>query len=618
MIKSIIKLSLILVVVIVTFTSCAKNGFHEVHYTGKYKGYVYKGNYHNGRRDGYGVFIWPGDVTYKGNWYRGKQEGQGTMIWPKSHKNGYAYFKGYFSYGKASGKGTFVNKYGTIYKAYWHGWNISTTKESTAIFKDKIIRGKFKGKIPYSIDMPNKVELEYLTKKHFYYNGKKVLVPEHSKFYGYVDKYYNATGYGKLVFSDGKHIYQGDFKKPETLVLLYTKKYQKELEQKEREKDYKNQKCTTYNKWIYLGDQCNSNHKADGFGKAISLDGTMSFSGEFKNGLFIKGTYINQNEKYIGSLFNGRLDGYAEYYVNNKPVYKGNFKNGKKYGKGICYNQGIEEACEYENNIRIDSIYLKRQELKRLKNQMKKEQERLKKEQKRLEEQRRILEQQNSYNDNYRNKSSSSWGDQFVKSLKVATDEIIAQKRASLEQKKANYARLRQYNENQRIIKEQKNRQITYKQTQLKKQYDRNQRLAQQRLLILEKQKQKLALENKRRLEELKRQQKIAQDKEDKRLAKQRYLKQLENGINLAGRRCYGSNYVGGQIPNISPKPVSCIDVHYRVSCPSNSYNTYEGVLKNMVSNMGGCFGDISKVEKNIGCEAKDFIVKVKEVTPCQ
>ena len=628
--KKIIYLT-ILVFILSLFTGCAKNGFHEVHYTGEYKGHSYKGNFYHNQRNGYGVYTWPSGQIYKGEWASGQKWGHGKLIWTKKHGLGYSYYEGRFLHEKPYGKGTVLNKYGVLFKGYWNGWNINSKKITTVIFKDKIIKGYFKGELPNEIYIieSKKVELEYLTKKHFYYKGKKILIPAHSKYYGYLDYYFNPTKYGQLVFSDGKNIYEGDFKKPKTIIHKYTKKYQKELEQKQREKDYKNQKCTTYKNWIYFGDQCNSNNKAHGFGKAISLDGTKSFEGEFENGLFKKGTYIYGNKKYVGELLNGRLDGYAEYYVNNKPVYKGNYKNGLKVGKGICYVKGVEEACEYKNNKRIDATYINRIKLKKLQEDLKKQQEQMKKEQEKLEEQRRILQRQSYDDDDYSGGSSSSWGDQFVQSLKIASDEIIAQKRASLEQKKANYAMLQRHREQQRREKEAKTQRLIYQQKQLQSQYQRKEAQARQRLLLLEQQKRRLEEENKRKLElqrrqnllkqqELRRKQNLEQEKRDKQLAKQKYLDKVKNGTNLAGKRCYGSNYVGGQLPNIRPQVVSCIDVHYTVSCPNNSYNTYDGVLKNMVSNMGGCYGDISEVKKDLGCKAESFIVRVKDVTQCQ
>ena len=632
MIKKTIYL-LISLILLVQFTGCAKNGIHDIKYSGKYKGHKYKGNFRKDRRNGYGVYTWPSGVYYKGYWYRGKRSGKGLQVWPKKNKYGYAYFSGKFRYSKPTGVGKFVNKWGTKYNAHWNGWDISSYYKSTATFKDKIIKGKFKGKIPYSMSMPNKVEVEFLKEKSINYKGKKITVPKHSKFIGHVDKYYNPTGHGKLIFSDGKNIYEGDFKKAKTIKHYYTKKYSKKLAQEKRNIQYKNQKCKTYTKWIYLGDKCNENNKAHGYGKAISMNGRSKFVGEFKNGIFLKGTYISGNTKYIGDFNDYGLNGYCEYYVNNKPIYKGNYTNAKKDGKGICYIKDIPEACEYKNNKRIDSIYLYRVELKKLKEEMAQQKAQMKKEQRRLraeEKRRRRAEENNNYRRNSsRSSSSSNWGNVLMKSMQQAGDEIIAQKRR-------NYAQIRRIQQsNDRYKREQKekryksNQRLVYKQNQIKRNYERNQRIRKERLRLLEEKRQRIQRENKYKLEQLRQQelrqqqvrqrkQKLAQEKETKRINEKKYLQRLANGTRLAGKRCYGDNYVGGQLPSIRPRVVGCVDVYYSAYCPSNSYSAYDGVLKNMLSNSGGCFGDISKVTRDLGCKAKDYIVKVKEITPCQ
>ncbi len=133
------------------------NGYGTMVYPGNIK---YSGTFEDNRKHGRGVFIWPngdryegefiydhmtgyGNFTwtngdrYEGNWYQGAFNGNGTFIWASSDQysgewsegkfNGFGTFSksngeshtGYYSAGKKDGKGTYRHYDGTEQRGYW-------------------------------------------------------------------------------------------------------------------------------------------------------------------------------------------------------------------------------------------------------------------------------------------------------------------------------------------------------------------------------------------------------------------------------------------------------------------------------------------------------------------
>lgn len=105
---------------------------------------------------------------------------------------------------------------------------------------------------------------------------------------------------------------------------------------------------------------------------------------------------------------------------------------------------------------------------------------------------------------------------------------------------------------------------------------------------------------------------------EAKARAEQDYLQRLAAGTRMGAKNCYGEQHVMGAMPNIKPKPVACIDMHFRAYCQgSHPSVAYQGVLKNMVSMGTGCFGDTVEIKPKLGCKAEDIRVEVTQAKPC-
>ncbi|MBX9959315.1 MAG: hypothetical protein K2Y15_04200 [Burkholderiaceae bacterium] len=105
---------------------------------------------------------------------------------------------------------------------------------------------------------------------------------------------------------------------------------------------------------------------------------------------------------------------------------------------------------------------------------------------------------------------------------------------------------------------------------------------------------------------------------EAKARAEQDYLQRLAAGTRMGAKNCYGEQHVMGAMPNIKPKTVACIDMHFRAYCQgSHPGVAYQGVLKNMVSMGTGCFGDTVEIKPKLGCKAEDIRVEVTQARPC-
>ncbi|WP_157959206.1 hypothetical protein [Marinomonas shanghaiensis] len=181
-----------------------------------------------------------------------------------------------------------------------------------------------------------------------------------------------------------------------------------------------------------------------------------------------------------------------------------------------------------------------------------------------------------------------------------------------------------------------------YRDEQQKKQQQQQRELQQkqqQALAQLQQQEERL-----RRQADIKRQEEVArkQREEEQRLAQQKrtqeiqaqrllkereqaekvrqemvYLNSLASGTRLGGKDCFGENHVLGSLPNIQPKMVSCVDVKFTIQCPSSPVVEHQGVMKNMIGTIAGCFGDTTRVPDTISCPADKFIVQVTSAERC-
>jgi hypothetical protein len=104
-------------------------------------GWSYKGNWENGKKSGYGE-LYMGTVgshagiKYFGNWLNDKMDGLGTYAWPDSSK-----YIGHFSNDLFDGKARFTFSDGMIYMGIWHeGYNadfLNVLKQHSQKAKDR-------------------------------------------------------------------------------------------------------------------------------------------------------------------------------------------------------------------------------------------------------------------------------------------------------------------------------------------------------------------------------------------------------------------------------------------------------------------------------------------------
>ena len=99
------------------------------------------------------------------------------------------------------------------------------------------------------------------------------------------------------------------------------------------------------------------------------------------------------------------------------------------------------------------------------------------------------------------------------------------------------------------------------------------------------------------------------------------YLSAMHRGITLGALYCpggEGKHYVVGRRPRIKPEVVSCIDVHYRETCPGSAVGS-TGVIKNFLGAATDCFmGDAATVSPTPPCKPKEARVVVTAVKGCE
>lgn len=170
-------------------------------------------------------------------------------------------------------------------------------------------------------------------------------------------------------------------------------------------------------------------------------------------------------------------------------------------------------------------------------------------------------------------------------------------------------------------MEEERKRQSVYEEKQQAQRDQQDQKRAQEAKKKALEREQMLARQQaeKARKEEARKQRELAKQQEAqvRQQAEQVYLGKLKVGGRFAAKACYGEVHVGGMLPKVSPKVVSCVDVHYKATCPS-TVRSERGVLTNFVSMGTGCFGDTDKLSSNLGCDPKDLRVVVEKVVKCQ
>ena len=356
---------------------------------------LYKGQYHEGERNGKGEEYYLSHIRYKAEYKDGKRNGYGE------ENEGLHTFKGEFKDGKYwNGKYKEEDydypewypdekRYYTILEAeYKDGkiWNASGYINITngngigTIYdnhtNDKYEKLLFKGM--YSDGEKNGKGCEY------YENGKIKFEGEYLH-----DKRWNGKGYdpnGNIVYElkNGKGIikeyYESSGKLDSTCEYLNGEKNGKEYMYSENgeiesTKQYLNGKLNGLIKW--KDHECEYlNGYKNGKGKIFNEDGELFFEGQYEQDMKIKGReYINGKLVYEGEYiydggiyndvkYNGK--GYdengcliyeiikgngkvREYYYDGTLLFEGEYKNGRRNGLGKEYDN--EGNLEYEGEF---------------------------------------------------------------------------------------------------------------------------------------------------------------------------------------------------------------------------------------------------------------------------
>lgn len=131
------------------------------------------------------------------------------------------------------------------------------------------------------------------------------------------------------------------------------------------------------------------------------------------------------------------------------------------------------------------------------------------------------------------------------------------------------------------------------------------------------------AAERKRKAEAEEARKKAEEEKRarDEAQRKSQYLSAITERLRLAARTCpggEGKHFVVGILPSIKPRPVSCLDVHFRATCPGSRSGT-EGVIKSFVGVGTDCFmGDTEAINPTPSCKASEVKVRVEKVVACE
>ena len=83
-------------------------------------GTYYQGEFKNGMRNGYGIFIYLDKSRYEGEWKNDMRQGKGKLYFSTDNKQGYKLFYGDWKNDSTNGNGFLVLNNGTIHKGLWY------------------------------------------------------------------------------------------------------------------------------------------------------------------------------------------------------------------------------------------------------------------------------------------------------------------------------------------------------------------------------------------------------------------------------------------------------------------------------------------------------------------
>ena len=373
--------------------------------------YFYDGDYDKNKINGKGKLFYKGKVKYQGEWKNGEFSGKGVLYFDNSSIKLY---QGTFKKGVFNGKGTTYNNHWTNNKVQEEGYYKNGVLIKGKLFNDQgslIREGNFKnGKLHGKGKIYNggKVSQEG-NFKDGKLNGKGTIYYENGrkKFTGtFKNGLLNGKGTRYHHGETGIITYEGNYKndKPhghgveyeyDTGDILYDGLFQKGKRMGKGKLFYDD---GSYTIGIFKNDELNGpgrkyskdrklvyeglfkNDKKKGYGTQYYPNGEILYQGKFENdkyhgkgtlyefegnyevGNFVSGIrygkikeYDIHTKKLISIHFwrNGINDGIGELYFPQGGIsFKGYFKNMKKEGKGIEYNEDktVKRKGVWKNN----------------------------------------------------------------------------------------------------------------------------------------------------------------------------------------------------------------------------------------------------------------------------
>ena len=147
---------------------------------------IYYGEFKNGKREGYGKYIWENGEYYIGQWLNDKKHGKGILY----NTNRNIKYDGDFVNDKFEGYGKYIYENGNYYIGKWlnnkmHGKGIVYYKNGNIKYEGDFVNGKYEG------------DGKYIYEKDYYYIGQFLDDKRHGK--------------GILFYKNGDVKYEGDF-----------------------------------------------------------------------------------------------------------------------------------------------------------------------------------------------------------------------------------------------------------------------------------------------------------------------------------------------------------------------------------------------------------------------
>ena len=284
----------------------------------------YYGNFKNGKKDGIGVFFFKNGSKYFGYWDKNKMNGYGIY-----HYITGTIYEGYFKANKRNGAGILITKNGTKFRAIWKEGIIENYGQ--IIYEDgKIYEGyiiNFLKENEGILKYPNDDIFKGLFEKDLFYFGKYIF---HNKdFYIGSFKENKFYGYGKLIYTNSREVYQGQF--------LNGKKH-------------------GIGRYFYKNGDIYEGYWEDDMRSGYGF--IKYFNGDWYEGMFVKdirhgiGIYFEQKgfEYYLGEWKEDNKEGLASIY-NQNWYYEGTVKNGIKVGYGNFFYENNIYGGEFKNNM---------------------------------------------------------------------------------------------------------------------------------------------------------------------------------------------------------------------------------------------------------------------------